>query len=67
MKIIKSDPNFKKIIFKKLYTGRDKIKLLDRDIKKVLKKYDPDLQVSLEVDKKSDGNFQAILYSESIH
>jgi hypothetical protein len=67
MKIIKSDPNFKKIIFKKLYTGRDKIKLLDRDIKKVLKKYDPDLQVSLDVDKKSNGKFQAILYSESIH
>jgi len=60
---IKADPKFKKIIFRKLYSKENKLKQIDIDIKKILKKYDPDLEVGLTINKKPNGSFEAILLS----
>jgi len=60
---IKADSKFKNIIFRKLYSKNSTLRELDTDVKKILKKYDPDLDIGLTVNKKPNGSFEAILLS----
>ena len=65
--MLKADPNFSQIIFKKLYPSSSKLKDLDDDIKKILKKKDPDLEIGLTVYKKRNGTFQAIVLTPKLN
>ena len=65
--MIKTDPKFSQIIFKKTYLSSSKLEELDNDINKMLKKKDPDLEIELTVYKKSNGNFQAIVSTTKLN
>ena len=65
--MIKTDPKFSQIIFKKTYLSSSKLEDLDNDINKMLKKKDPDLEIELTVYKKSNGNFQAIVSTTKLN
>ena len=65
--MIKTDPKFSQIIFKKTYLSSFKLEELDNDINKMLKKKDPDLEIELTVYKKSNGNFQAIVSTTKLN
>jgi len=65
--ILKPEKKFKNIIFERSYSSKSEWDELDNDIKKILKKYDPDLEIDLEINVKKNGNYVAILYSASPH
>ena len=65
--MIKADPKFSQIIFKKTYLSSSKLEELDYDINKMLKKKDPDLEIGLTVYKKRNGNFQAIVSTTKLN
>ena len=65
--MIKADPKFSQIIFKKTYLSSSMIEELDNDINKILKKKDPDLEIGITVYKKRNGNFQAIVSTTKLN
>ena len=65
--MIKADPKFSQIIFKKTYLSSSMLKELDNDINKILKKKDPDLEIGITVYKKRNGNFQAIVSTTKLN
>ena len=65
--MIKADPKFSQIIFKKTYLSSFMLEELDNDINKILKKKDPDLEIGITVYKKRNGNFQAIVSTTKLN
>ena len=65
--MIESDPRFTQVVFKKTYASSSKLKELDDDIKKMLKKKDPDLEIGFSVYKKRNGTFEAIVLTPKLN
>ena len=61
--LIKADPKFTKVIFRKIYPLNSKLKDLDQDIQNVISKNDPDLEIELTINEKRRGVYEAILFS----